>query len=240
MQVYTYYTVTIKRGFWNGYDPHFICQWPITLGRRPIQDCKCKYLQGTREFKIEYDRSSDARLIRYSDLDWGENKYDCHSTSGHIFLIANGAISWASQHQKMIALSVGEAEYMELASTGQQTTWLRSISREIGFPIHRSTPLCLDNQAAIFLTVNPAVKHWTKYIDIWHHYIQKQYKNKVVKPFHIAGVDNPAELFMKSLPVVKVEKFRSKIRLSYNSSVEWECWNRIMWVVFQLTTEHST
>ena len=32
--------------------------------------------------------------------------------------MANDAISWASQQQKTIGLSVGEAEYMELASTG--------------------------------------------------------------------------------------------------------------------------
>ena len=55
------------------------------------------YLKGTKELKIKYDRSSDAGLIRYSDLDWGENRDDHHSTSGCIFLMANGAISWASQ-----------------------------------------------------------------------------------------------------------------------------------------------
>ena len=76
------------------------------------------YLKGTKELKIKYDRSSDARLIGYSDSDWGENRDDRHSTSGHVFLMANGAISWASQQQKTVALSVGEAEYMELASTG--------------------------------------------------------------------------------------------------------------------------
>ena len=31
--------------------------------------------------------------------------------------MANGAISWASQQQKTVALLVGEAEYMKLAST---------------------------------------------------------------------------------------------------------------------------
>ena len=77
-----------------------------------------RYLKGTKDLKIKYDRSSDAGLIGYSDLDWGENRDDCHSTSGHVFLMANGAISWASQQQKMVVLSVGEAEYMELASTG--------------------------------------------------------------------------------------------------------------------------
>ena len=73
--------------------------------------------------------------------------------------MANGAISWALQWQKTAALSVGEAEYMELASTGQQAAWLRSFSGEIGYPFSKPIPLCADNQAAIFLTVNPVVEH---------------------------------------------------------------------------------
>ena len=77
-----------------------------------------QFRYATKELKIKYDGSSDAGLIGYSDSDWGENGDDCHSTSGHVFLMANGAISWASQRQKMVTLSVGEAEYMELASTG--------------------------------------------------------------------------------------------------------------------------
>ena len=119
-----------------------------------------------------------------------------------------------SQWQKTIALSVGEAEYMEFTSTVWQATWLKSFSGEIGYPIKGPIPLCSDNQAVIFLMVNPAVKSQTKHIDIWHHYIREQYENQVVEPFHIAGIDNPADLFTKSLPVIKVEQFRSKIRLS--------------------------
>ena len=30
-----------------------------------------RYLKGTKELKIKYNGSSDARLIRYSDSDWG-------------------------------------------------------------------------------------------------------------------------------------------------------------------------
>ena len=52
-----------------------------------------------------------------------------------------------------------------------------------------------------------------KYIDIRHHYIREQYEEKVVEPFQVTGEENPADLFAKSLPVVKVEEFRSKIGL---------------------------
>ena len=94
-----------------------------------------RYLKGTKELKIKYNGASDAGLIRYLDSDWGENRDDRHSASGHVLLMANGAISWASQQQKTVTLSVGEAEYMELASTGQQAAWLKSFSGEIGFHI---------------------------------------------------------------------------------------------------------
>ena len=52
-----------------------------------------------------------------------------------------------------------------------------------------------------------------KHIDIQHHYIREQFNEGVIEPFHVAGEENPADLFTKSLTVVKVEKFRAKIRL---------------------------
>ena len=73
----------------------------------------------------------------------------------------------------------------------------------------------MDNQAVIFLTVNPAVEQQIKHIDICHHYICEQYENKVIEPYHIPGDDNPADLFTKSLAVIKVEKFRAMIGLTW-------------------------
>ena len=73
--------------------------------------------------------------------------------------------------------------------------------------------ICADNQAAIFLAINPAVEWRMKHIDIPHHYIREQVETKIVDLYHIAGEENPTNLFTKSLPVVKVEKFRTLISL---------------------------
>ena len=102
---------------------------------------------------------------------------------------------------------------MELASAAKQAAWLRSFSREIGYPPYGPTPLCLDNQAAIFLAINLVVECQTKHINIQHHYIREQFNEGVIEPFHVAGEENPADLFTKSLAAVKVEKFRAMIRL---------------------------
>ena len=103
---------------------------------------------------------------------------------------------------------------MELAATGRQCAWIRSFSEEIGFPFTQATTICADNQAAIFLAINPAVEQRMNYIDIRHHYIHKQVETKIIDLYHIAREENPADLFTKPLPVVKVEKFRTLIGLT--------------------------
>ena len=65
----------------------------------------------------------------------------------------------------------------------------------------------------IFLAINPAVEQRMKHIDIHHHYICEQVETKVIDLYHITGEENPADLFTKSLPVIKVEKFRTLIGL---------------------------
>ena len=128
---------------------------------------------------------------------------------------------------------------MELASTGRQAAWLKSFSGEIGFPIEGPIPLCSDNQAAIFRMINPAVEHRTKHIDIQHHYIWEQYEEKVIEPFHVAGKENPADLFTKSLPVLKWRNLGLKSDchryVRFSGSVETEYRE----MLFQLETEHS-
>ena len=43
-------------------------------------------------------------------------------------------------HNWQVALSVAEAEYMELAETAKQAAWLRSFSQEIGTVADSQTP----------------------------------------------------------------------------------------------------
>ena len=116
-----------------------------------------KYLVGTKELRLKYDGLSQAGLIGFSDSDWGENKDDRHSTSGNVFMMANCAITWMCRRQKVVATSVGEAEYMELSDTAKQCAWLRSFAHEINFSPTKGTPLCADNQAAIFIATNKAI-----------------------------------------------------------------------------------
>ena len=53
----------------------------------------------------------------YTDVDWGGDLNERKSTSGYVFLLNNGVISWSSKKQLCIALSTMEAEFMAFSAT---------------------------------------------------------------------------------------------------------------------------
>jgi len=57
-------------------------------------------------------QGGDLKLRGYSDADWGGDLDESKSTSGYVFTLGGGAVSWCSKMQDCIALSTIEAEYV--------------------------------------------------------------------------------------------------------------------------------
>ena len=72
----------------------------------------CRYLVGTRDYKLVYTCEEDKGLVAYTDSDWAADKIWHCSVTGYFFKLANSIILWRSHTQKTIALSSTEAEYM--------------------------------------------------------------------------------------------------------------------------------
>ncbi|KAM3966065.1 uncharacterized protein ACR2FA_012935 [Aphomia sociella] len=73
-----------------------------------------RYLQGTKDYKLKYEKINNSELVGYADADWAACQIDRRSYTGYCFIMCGGAISWESRKQKTIALSTAEAEYMSL------------------------------------------------------------------------------------------------------------------------------
>lgn len=166
-----------------------------------------RYLQGTKHFRLRYDGASGAGLIGYSDSDWAEDKDDRRSTTGFIFSMAGGAISWVSRRQTTVSLSSTEAEYKAASDSCRQLEWLRIFGDELGDNMTAATPLCMDNQGAIFLAVNPAIDRRTKHIDIRYHFIREMVEKGAVKIFYVATEDQLADSLTKNVPRSILERF---------------------------------
>ncbi|GJZ99874.1 zinc finger, CCHC-type containing protein [Tanacetum coccineum] len=56
----------------------------------------------------------------YTDASWIDNTKDNSSTSGWVFLLGRGTISWVSKKQTCITSSTMESEFMALAAAGKE------------------------------------------------------------------------------------------------------------------------
>ena len=85
-----------------------------------------RYLQGTKDYKLIYRYTDQLKVIGYLDSDFAGCVDIRKSTSGYIFLLFGGAISWRSTKQKLVASSTMEAKFVACYEATTQTLWLRN------------------------------------------------------------------------------------------------------------------
>jgi len=76
-----------------------------------------KYLRGTINWCLHFNKIS-AVLEGYCDANWVSDNDEVSSTSGCVFTLGGGAISWKSAKQTFIAHSTMESEFITLELAG--------------------------------------------------------------------------------------------------------------------------
>ncbi|KAL0554292.1 hypothetical protein IC582_008210 [Cucumis melo] len=77
------------------------------------------YLKHTENYGLHYIRYP-AVLESYSDANWISGTKNSKSTSGYIFTLGGGAVSWKSSKQTCIARSTMESEFITLDKAGEE------------------------------------------------------------------------------------------------------------------------
>ena len=131
-----------------------------------------RYLSGTVHTGISYGHVV-APLVGYCDADFAGDVDTRRSTTGYVFVLNGGAISWSSRRQPTVALSTAEAEYMAAAHAIKEALWLRKLFADLRVPVD-AIDLRSDNQAAIALLKNPIASNRSKRIDVLHHFARER------------------------------------------------------------------
>jgi hypothetical protein len=130
-------------------------------------------LKGTSNYGLKYVADQrEPELVGYSDADWAGDINTRCSTSGYLFKIANGTVSWSSRRQATVAKSSTEAEYVVLSTATQEAIWLRRLMGDLNKGTEEPTVIYEDNQGAIALAKNPRYHNRTKHVDICHHFVR--------------------------------------------------------------------
>jgi len=63
-------------------------------------------------------------VLGFVDADWAGDLDQRRSTSGYVFNLFGGAVSWMSKKKSVVALSTVEAEYMLATHASKKEFWL--------------------------------------------------------------------------------------------------------------------
>jgi len=128
-----------------------------------------RYLCGTSDYGLCYQgRPGLDRVLHirgFVDADWVGDLDQRRSTSGYVFNLFGGAVSWMSKKQSIVALSIAEAEHMATTHASKEVVWLQRLCSSMGL-VQEAIRIDCDSQSAILLAKNPAYHSKTKHIDV--------------------------------------------------------------------------
>ncbi|MCP3666765.1 MAG: hypothetical protein GY696_30425, partial [Gammaproteobacteria bacterium] len=177
------------------------------------------YIQGTLGHGIMFDGSQNSEpvLSGFADADWGGDLDGRKSTSGYIFFLGGGPVSWCSKRQDTVALSTANAEYVAACQATQEAIWLRNLLAELGFMQKCATVIGHDNQASISMSKNPTNYGTSKHIPIKFHFIREQVQARAIELEYCKTEDMVADILTKGLGRRRFESLKQ--RLSVTSRV---------------------
>jgi hypothetical protein len=160
-----------------------------------------RYLAGTTKHGLIYGTSTD-KLVGYCDADYAGDVDTRRSTTGYVFMMAEGAVTWQSKRQQTIAASTTEAENMAAALAVKEGLWMRKLLKDLNIDIG-CIAILADNQSAIKLLRNPISSLRSKHIDVIHHFSRERVMRKEVTFSYVKTEDQLADIMTKALPAPK-------------------------------------
>ncbi|CAI0466084.1 unnamed protein product [Linum tenue] len=176
-----------------------------------------RYLKGTLTHGIWYKKAGEGEgeesLVGYTDSDYAGDLDDRKSTSGYVFFLAGGAVSWSSKKQPVVTLSTTEAEFVAAAGCATQCIWLRRILEQMEWrsSVQGGTRIFCDNNSAIKLSKNPVLHGRSKHIDVRFHFLRDLVKAGTVDLVHCGTASQVADIMTKAVKNETFEFLRGKL-----------------------------
>ena len=120
-------------------------------------------------------------MVGFTNSDWVGNLDDQKSTTSHVFILGSGPFTWTCKKQKLISLSLEEAEYRAMVNESQEALWLQQILSEFGFQQQHLTNLWCNNQSAINLAKYPVQHQCNKHIELHMDFIKNLIHDQVIE-----------------------------------------------------------
>eukprot|EP00253_Pinus_taeda_P035928 PITA_35928 len=166
-----------------------------------------RYLCGTSDYGLCYQgRPTLERVFNihgFVDTKWVGDLDQRRSTSGYVFNLFGGVVSWMSKKQFVVVLSNKEAKYMAATYGSKEAVWLQRLCSSMGL-VQGAIRIDCDSQSEISLAKNPTYHSNTKHIDVQYHFVRDMIEDKNVLLEKLDTLKNTANALIES---VSSEKF---------------------------------
>nr|GEV71116.1 zinc finger, CCHC-type [Tanacetum cinerariifolium] len=143
--------------------------------------------------------TSNHVLEDYLDASWISNNEDISSTSGWVFVLGGGAISWASKKQPCITGSIIESGFMALVATGKEAECAATLAKAYS-QMHNEN---------------------SRHLGVRYSMIRELITNGLISIEFVRSQQNLADQLMKELARDLIIKSAKGMRLKSNKVAEW-------------------
>jgi len=171
-----------------------------------------RYLLATRTLGIVYggESSSPSKPEGFADADYAGCPDTRRSTSGYVFMLHGGAVSWKSKRQACVTTSTAEAEYVAAVPMVQEGLWLKQLQSDLQLGSRNECmQLYTDNAATLRILHNPVQTRQAKHIDIQLHFARERALRGDVRFSYCPTERNLADCMTKALQPVRFEHLRA-------------------------------
>ena len=142
-----------------------------------------RYLKGTKEFGLWYQKGKDISLIAYKDADWVGCIDDRRITNVATFYLGECLVSWISNKHSSLSLSTAKAEYIASSSCCTQVLWMKQTLTDIQVEYDEPISIYCDNTSNISISKKTLMHSKTKHIPIKYHFLREHVAEKKI---HVA------------------------------------------------------
>ena len=108
-----------------------------------------KYLKGTSNYGIWYDRGNDFTLYTYTDADWARDRDDKKSTSGGAFFLGERLVSWLRKKWDCTSQNTIEVVYVVVENNCNQVIWMKQMLKDMRIEIIEPIVIHCDNTSMV-------------------------------------------------------------------------------------------
>lgn len=187
-----------------------------------------RYIAGTLDYGITFHKDGDDTIRHYCDAAHQDDADTRHSTLGYVSTWKGAAIAYHSRKSLRASGSSAESELYGLNSATKSVLSLTKDLRHLNItaPLLNSpgsdddsslpaptTPqtIYVDNQATCINVTNRWQYSRLRHIDASFMIVHERVAEGHIHLKHIAGTDNPADLFTKALPKAAFQRHRHTV-----------------------------